>query len=307
MKSALSALKGQASYMRSGLQSEGQSAPQTGTAVNDLLLTARLDIMESLRAKWFMLYSLVFGGIIASLFIFGLADSRVMGFTGLSRMLVTYIQLSMAILPIFVLITTVRSLAGDREAGVFEYMLSLPVSLKAWYWGRFLGRFTVVFLPVFAAMALGSLYGVIKGADLPWREFTLYTGMLISLAICFLGIGFLISSLTRATDIAQGAAFFVWLFLLLFLDLILLGMMIQEQAPSGLIVMIALINPLQAFRAGAMMIFDPQLIMLGPSAYIILDNFGYMGYLAWSLLYPAALGLGLGTLGYTVFRRSDLP
>jgi ABC-2 type transport system permease protein len=291
-----------------------QSAPQnagstnhTTTRVNDLILTARLDIAESLRAKWFLLYSLVFGGIIVSLFVFGLADSRVMGFTGLSRLLVTYIQLSMAILPIFVLITTVRSVAGDREAGIFEYMLSLPVSLKAWYWGRFVGRFAVVFLPVFAAMMLGSLYGVLKGADLPWREFSLYTGMLISLAICFLGIGFLISSLTRATDVAQGAAFFIWLILLLFLDLIFLGLMIQEQAPAGLVVMIALLNPLQAFRAGAMMIFDPQLIMLGPSAYIILDNFGYNGYLLWSLLYPATLGLALGYLGFRIFRRGDLP
>ncbi|MCP4935163.1 MAG: ABC transporter permease subunit [bacterium] len=293
--------------MRLDFKGSQRQADETGLSANDLLLTARLDVAESLRAKWFLLYSLVFGGIITSLFIFGLADSRIMGFTGLSRMLVTYIQLSMAILPIFVLITTVRSLAGDREAGVFEYMLSLPVSLKAWYWGRFIGRFAVVFIPVFAAMLLGSLYGVLKGADLPWREFALYTGMLVSLAICFLGIGFLISSMTRATDIAQGAAFFIWLLLLLFLDLILLGLMIQEQAPTGLVVIIALLNPLQAFRAGAMMIFDPQLIMLGPSAYIILDNLGYAGYLAWALFYPALLGLVLGTLGYLIFRRGDLP
>ena len=62
------------------------------------------------------------------------------GFTGLSRLMLTYIQLSMAILPIFVLITTVRSLAaGDREAGVFEYLLALPVPLGAWYWGKLAG------------------------------------------------------------------------------------------------------------------------------------------------------------------------
>ena len=43
----------------------------------------------------------------------------------------------------------------------------------------------------------------------------------------FLGIGMLISAIARTTDMAQGAAFLVWLFLLLFLDLILLGIMIQ--------------------------------------------------------------------------------
>ena len=121
------------------------------TAMNALLLTARLDIVESLRARWFMLYSLVFGGIVALLFAFGLTESRVLGFIGLSRLLVTYIQLTMAILPIFVLITTVRSVAGDREAGVFEYLLSLPVSLSAWFWGKIVGRYVTIFLPVFVA------------------------------------------------------------------------------------------------------------------------------------------------------------
>ena len=39
------------------------------------------------------------------------------------RLLVTYIQLAMAILPIFVLITTVRSVAATARRGVFEYLL----------------------------------------------------------------------------------------------------------------------------------------------------------------------------------------
>ena len=77
-----------------------------------LWLTALADIAESLRARWFMLYSLVFGGIVVLLFVFGVTESRIMGFTGLSRLLVTYIQLTMAILPVFILITTVRSVAG---------------------------------------------------------------------------------------------------------------------------------------------------------------------------------------------------
>jgi ABC-2 type transport system permease protein len=195
--------------------------------MKQLWLTAKLDIVESLRARWFQIYTLVFGGIVALLFLFGLTESRVLGFIGLSRLLVTYIQLTMAILPIFVLITTVRSVAGDREAGVFEYLLSLPVSLAAWFWGKILGRYIVIFLPVFAAMARAVCWALCRAsrcrgacsATTPrcWRRWRL----------CFLGIGMLISALARSTDMAQGAAFMVWLTLLLFLDLILLGVMIQ--------------------------------------------------------------------------------
>ncbi|MEE9493481.1 MAG: ABC transporter permease subunit [Gammaproteobacteria bacterium] len=272
-----------------------------------LLLTAMADINESLRSRWFLIYTLIFGGIVVALFITGLTESRVMGFTGLSRTLVTYLQITMAILPVFVLLTTVRSVAGDREAGVFEYLLSLPVGLAAWYWGKIIGRFIVVFLPVVLAMLLAVIWAAIRGAEIPWGQVLFYTLLLLVLAWCFLGIGMLISSLARTTDVAQGAAFILWLGLLLFLDLILLGIMIQNGAASETVVLIALLNPLQVFRTSAMMLFDPQLVLLGPSAWVILDTFGHIGYLVYSVIYPLVLGTLCAWLGYVFFKRGDLP
>jgi len=272
-----------------------------------LLLTARLDVVESLRARWFLIYSLVFGGIVALLFAFGLTESRVLGFIGLSRLLVTYIQLTMAILPVFVLITTVRSVAGDREAGVFEYLLSLPVSLPAWFWGKILGRYVTIFLPVFIAMLAAVVWSLLKAIAVPWAMFFYYTGLLAAMAWCFLGIGMLISTLARTTDVAQGAAFMVWLTMLLFLDLILLGIMIQGRVAPEVAVGIALLNPLQVFRTAALAMFDPQLIVLGPSAYVILDLFGNAGYRVYALLYPLAIGFLAALAGYFTFQRSDLP
>jgi ABC-2 type transport system permease protein len=272
-----------------------------------LWLTARLDIVESLRARWFLIYTLVFGGIVALLFLFGLTESRVLGFIGLSRLLVTYIQLTMAILPIFVLITTVRSVAGDREAGVFEYLLSLPVSLGAWFWGKFVGRWLVVFLPVAAAMLAAVGIALVRGIEVPWTMFGYYTALLAAMALCFLGFGMLISAVARSTDMAQGAAFLLWLALLLFLDLILLGVMIQGRVAPEVAVGVALANPLQVFRTAALALFDPQLIVLGPSAFVILDTFGATGYMAFALAYPSALGLLAASVGYFLFRRGDLP
>ncbi len=272
-----------------------------------LMLTAIADISESLRSRWFMVYTLVFGGVVVALFVSGLTESRIMGFTGLSRMLVTYLQITMAVLPLFVLITTVRSVAGDREAGIFEYMLSLPVSLASWFWGKLLGRFFVVFLPVVLAMFGAVAWGVYKGVEIPWTQVLFYTGFLISLAWCFLGIGMLVSTLARSSDVATGAAFLIWLFLLLFLDLILLGSLIKQGLPPEAIIAIALVNPLQVFRTGAMLLFDPQLVLMGPSAYVILDNFGETGYLLWALVYPLLVGSLCAWLGYRLFRKGDLP
>ena len=272
----------------------------------DFLPTLRLEVNTSLRARWFALHSLVFGGIVALLFVFGLTESRVLGFIGLSRLLVTYIQLAMAILPIFVLITTVRSVAGDREAGVFEYLLALPVSLSAWFWGKFLGRYLMVFAPVFLAMLGATLWALVQDIPVPWDMFGYYTALLAAMTWCFLGIAMLISTLARSTDVAQGAAFLTWLVLLLFLDLILLGVMIQEHAPAEVAVAIALFNPLQTFRTAALSLFDPQLIVLGPSAYVIFDLFGAVGYQVFALVWPIFIGSLCALLGYRLFRRGDL-
>jgi ABC-2 type transport system permease protein len=272
-----------------------------------LYLSAKLDFIESLRTYWFILYSLIFGGIVALLLVFGLTESRVMGFTGLSRLLIIYIQLCMAILPVFVLISTVRSVAGDREAGVYEYLLALPISLSGWYWGKLLGRFVVVFLPVLLAMAAALGWASWRGFGVPWREVLFYIGLLATLAWCFLGIAMLLSTLARSVDVAQGAAFMIWLVLLLFLDLILLGFLIRQHFPAETIVTLALLNPLQVFRTAAMSLFDPQLVLLGPSAYVILDNFGHLGYLWWALLYPMILGTLCAAAGFFLFKRGDLP
>jgi ABC-2 type transport system permease protein len=56
-----------------------------------------------------------------------------------------------------------------------------------------------------------------------------------------------------------------------------------------------------------MMLFDPQLVLLGPTAYVILDNFGETGYIAYALLYPIALGTACAGLGFYLFKRGDLP
>jgi ABC-2 type transport system permease protein len=272
-----------------------------------LLLAMLSDITESLRARWFMIYTAVFGGLVALLFVFGLSESRILGFMGLSRLLTTYIQLCMAILPIFVLITTVRSVAGDREAGVFEYLLSLPISLGAWYWGKLLGRFLVIFMPVFLAMLAAAGWATWEEIPVPWTEFAYYTGLLLTLAWCFLGIGMLLSSVARSADVAQGAAFIVWLTLVLFLDIILLGALIKEHLPAETAILLSLTNPLQVFRTAAMMLFDRQLVLLGPSAFVILDNFGQVGYMIYAIVYPLVVGTVCAVLGYWAFRRGDLP
>lgn len=274
--------------------------------MKNLLLVAYLDIRESLRSKWFYLYSIVFGGLMALFFITGVADSVVMGFSGLSRLLLVFIQVTIIILPIFILITTVKSISGDRESNVLEYMLSFPVSLTHYYWGKMLGRFLTVFLPIIFALILGVGFGIVKGGELPWNMILLYSSLLFAMCFVFLGIAFFVSTVVKSSDIAVGSSFMIWIVLLAFIDIALIGLMLQGRVNDGVIITIALLNPIEVFRIGAISLFDPELTVIGPVAYYLLDTLGAKLLMFYSIFYPIIIGLLFSFLGYIAFKKKDL-
>lgn len=264
------------------------------------------DFQESVRAKWFLIYCLVFGGAVILLFVLGITESKVLGFTGLSRLLVTYIQLCVAILPILVLISTVRSVVGDREANILEYFLSMPISLGAYFWGKVISKFFLIFVPIFSALLAAIIWGSFKSLSIPWEIAGYYALLLASLSWCFLGLGMFISTIVKKQEWGLGLSVLIWLVLLLFIDAILIGLMMQHQIIESVIVAIALANPIMVFRTGAVLLFDPELTAIGPASYVILDHMGHAGFLAFSICYPVVLGWLFSGLGFLRFRKGDL-
>ncbi|AXH15691.1 ABC transporter permease [Malaciobacter mytili] len=274
--------------------------------MKNLILVFSTDIKESLRSKWFLFYTLVFGGIIALFFITGVTESRVQGFSGLSRVLLIFIEICIVIVPIFILINTVRTIAADRDSNVLEYLLSFPISLKEYFFGKILGKLFSTTLPILGALALALVWSIFKSVQIPWEVFFYFILLIISVNICFLGFSFFISSLVKTQEIALAIAFFLWLFFLAFLDILLIGALIKTTANAELIYSIALVNPLQVFRIGAIVLFDPQLSVIGPASYFILDEFGKNFLMVYCLVYPILLGCIFSFIGYKIFKKKDL-
>ncbi len=274
--------------------------------MKNLMLILTVDVKESLRSKWFLVYALVFGGIVALFFISGVTDSKVQGFSGLSRLLLMFIQITIVVLPIFILISTVRTIAADRDSNVLEYLLSFPIALRDYYFGRILGRFLTVTIPVVGALVIAVIWGIVKGVNVPWDQFLFYIGLILALNINFLGFSFFISSVVKTQEVALGTAFFLWLLLLAFIDILLIGILSKAYASAEVVFSIALINPLQVFRIGAISLFDPELAVIGPASYFIIDEFGKTFFVYYAMLYPALLGILFSVLGFLVFRKKDL-
>ncbi|WP_294878060.1 ABC transporter permease subunit, partial [Sulfurimonas sp. RIFOXYB12_FULL_35_9] len=201
---------------------------------------------------------------------------------------------------------TVRSISGDRDNHILEYMLSFPISLRQYYWGKIIGRFITVYLPVIFAMILAVIYGAIKGASIPWSIFFLYTGLLFSLSSAFLGIAFFISSFVKSSEVALGIAFFIWIFLLAFIDIALISLMMQQRFNEELIIFLAMINPMELFRVAAISLFDPELTVMGPVAFYILDLMSQSVFILLSIGYPLVVGLAFAYAGFKIFEKKDL-
>lgn len=274
--------------------------------MKNLFLIFKTDMKESLRSKWFLSYSLIFGGLVALFFITGITESRIQGFSGLSRLLLIFIEICIVILPIFILVSTVRTIAADRDSNVLEYLLSFPISLRDYFFGRFLGRLFSTTIPIFGALILALVWGALKGVDVPWGIFFYYMGLIFAINVNFLGFSFFISSVVKTQEVALGFAFFLWLALLAFIDILLIGLLSRELANPELIFSIALSNPLQVFRLGAISLFDPELAVIGPAAYFILDEFGKSFFSIYAIIYPIILGAIFAFLGFVAFRKKDL-
>jgi ABC-2 type transport system permease protein len=266
----------------------------------------KLDLFQTLRTKGFWIYSLLFGSFVAFLFMSGITETQIIGFVGLGRLMVTFMQVCMVIIPIYVLITVVRSIVGDKESNVMEYMLSMPVSLSEFYWGKFSAKFIVTFIPLFVSLFAAVIWGSITSLDVPWDMFFLYSGLLAAMVFCFLGIGMYISVYARSQDMAVSFAFVLWLILVAFIDLLLMGMMLKFRMDPNWVIGLGMLNPLQVFRVGVLVLFDPKLTVMGPAAYFILDTVNRGTFIVFSLLYPSLLGFGLAWLGNKRFNRQDV-
>lgn len=265
-----------------------------------------LEIKQNIRSIWFWAYTFLFAVFVAVLFILGITESQIVGFVGLSRLMVTFMQVVMVILPIYILISTVRSLVGERENNVMEYMLSLPISFSGYFWGKYLSKFFVIFTPVFLALLGASIYGSIIALNVPWDLFGLYSVLIASMVVCFLGIGMYISVVARTQNLAVSGAFIVWLFLVAFLDLILMGVMLKSDVNPEVIIGTGMLNPLQVFRTGALILFDQKLTVMGPASYYILDAVSRTVFIVFSVLQPILIGGLFAMLGSRYFKRHDI-
>lgn len=252
----------------------------------------RLELSEAMRSRWLAftaaVYALVFSGFIW----FGLRESRVLGFTGLSRVVLNVANAVVLAVPLVALVATSQTIVRARQSGFFELMLSQPVRRADWFASVVVSRFAVVVGPL-VVLLLGALVAGRFGAHGDAMLAPMVARSLlvtVSLSWAFLGIGFWISARARTPERAMVLALVAWLCAAALHDFALVGALLRFRLPPEVVFGLAAANPVEAARIAILGAVDPELSVLGPVGFWLANRLGPSLGLAIGAGWPALLG-----------------
>lgn len=268
----------------------------------NVLILARKELRDAHRNRWFVLYTATFATLSLALAWMAMSGLGTSGMAGFGRTTAALINLVLLVVPLMGLTLGALSLAGEREQGTLLYLLAQPLTQTEVLLGKFVG----LGLALLTALILG--FGL-SGLVIAWRggaaEATVYLTLVVLaflLALVSLSLGFLISAAVGKGSTAVGVALFVWLMLIFFGDLGLLGTALVMRLEIGQLFTAALLNPLQIFKIAAILDLRSNLEILGPAGTYAVRTYG-------SRLMPLLLTLLVAwtilplTFTYLAFRR----
>ena len=246
---------------------------------------------------------------IFSLFVWlGLRESSVLGFTGLSRVVLNVSNAVVLAVPLVALVATSQTVVRARQSGFFELMLSQPMRRADWFTGIAASRFVVVVGPLLLLLLVALVFGEVSGEN----DAALVPMVLRSLAVtaalawAFIGIGFWISARARTPERATVMALVAWLAASALHDFALVGALLRWKLASAVVFALAASNPVESARIAILGGVDPDLSVLGPVGFWLANTLGPRITLAVGVGWPALLGTFALWRARSHLERSDL-
>jgi len=233
---------------------------------------ATKELRETVRSRWFWLWTVAFAGLAAVLVTVALPGSEIDGYSGFGRTSASLVTLVQLIIPLMGLTLGALSIAGPRESGALRFLLSHPVSRTEAFIGTYLGLGAALAAATATGFGIAGLVTVAGGVPADTTAFIWIALLSWLLSLAMLGVGMLISTLTRTSGAALGGAVFVWLVLVFLGDLGLMGTAAATRMPVNVLFGAALLNPIEAYRLAALATFDSSLDVLGPAGSYAVDT-----------------------------------
>lgn len=236
---------------------------------NAILTIAGQESRINIRNRWTLLFAGVFGVLALAISYFGLVTEGYAGFQGFERTSASLLSLVLYLVPLVALSMASLSLTGDR--GASELLFSQPVARTEILLGKIVGLFgSILTATLFGFGVAGTVIAFEVGTDGLFR-FLSFAGIALLLASSFLSLGALLAVLGVTRARAFGLALFVWFFLVLFYDLLVMGaaFLLKEKTANLLIFLSLFGNPVDAARvAGLISVGDATIFGAAGAALV---------------------------------------
>lgn len=269
-----------------------------GVVVRSLI---RRELGESLRSRWFVAYSGIFLIGALALTFFGLSGSDIYGYRGFAKVMAGLVHLALLFVPLMALFPATAAIAGEREIGTLEYLVSQPISFGELFWGKWLGVSLAVCLSLVLGFGLAGTIAALHGT--PTRLIALLLALTLLLAETFVAVGLLCSIVARTRSRAMSIALVVWVVTIGLGTLGVVGATLRWGLPRFVLTIWAFANPVEAFRLGVIASLDTDGSLLGPIGSTWVATLGGTGMVLLCVAFLMSWTVVATGLAWWQFRR----
>lgn len=266
----------------------------------------RLELADAMRSRWLPFTSASYLGVFGLFGWLGLRESSVLGFTGMSRVVLNTANAIVVVLPLVALVATSQTVVRARQSGYFELFLSQPCRRRDWFWATVLARVVVLFAPLVAMLTIVAVIAAFQGEAFFGALILRTAGITLSLLWAYVGVGLLVSSSARSAERAVVLALLIWLFGAALHDFALIGVLLEFRLEPRAVFVLTAANPVEAARLALLAGIDPELSVFGPVGFWIANVLGPRGTTFVGLGWPFAVGSVALRLALRRLDRSDL-
>jgi Cu-processing system permease protein len=242
--------------------------------LENVFILIQKELRDARNNRWFMLYAIAFAALSLALAWLALSGTGSYGLAGFGRTSASLINLVLLIVPLMGLTLGALSLAGEREKGTLLYLMAQPVNQTELLLGKFVGMAVALVAALGLGFGLTALLIAANGGGAAISTYLVLLLLSCLLAVASLSLGFLISAAVTRSATAVGLALFLWLLLVFFGDLGIMGSAVVLQLDVNQLLGAALANPLQVFKLAAILNLRQNLEVLGPAGVYAFRTYG---------------------------------
>jgi ABC-2 type transport system permease protein len=272
-----------------------------------LFVFLRLELSDALRSKWMLFASSVYLALGGAFVWLGLRESSVLGFTGLSRVMLNMANAVIVVFPLIVLIGTHAAVIRGRSTGFCELMLTQPVRRSTWLFALLASRLLILLGPLLVLLLVSSI-AALSGESEPefWLVAARSLSICAALVFAFIGAGLWISSAASTTERALVWALILFVATSALQDVLLITTLLRTSLPPQVVFGLAVLNPSEAARVGILTSVDPELSVLGPVGFWLANTLGPLRTMQLAVAWPLTIGVVCFALALVRLRRIDL-